>query len=224
MSGIPEKGQGYTRYQTMSDLFAWNFLAKNLSVDLIVQEAMTCLKHSLTGIDLGRLELPAQAEQRTMVSFADFVPRYSTTASLIVQGVHKGEDPSLTTLWLVLGNPLVTPILPVFVAAADRIPAMMFSRDGKPALLNDKSLRLKGRCFPVKTPEARYYVDLARLLNKEGTGTLQVLRRTNRSLLEKGRGLLEESRNRGLAKENLVSFYAWAENTIREYYRLFGIE
>jgi hypothetical protein len=224
VSGTPDQGQGYNRYQTMSDLFMWAYLGEGLSVDFILSEALTCLRHSMTGIDLGKPPFPPDAGRKAMVPFVDFVPRYSTTASLVVQGVKKNEDPLLTSLWLVLGNPLVTPVLPVFVSYGAQNPSFLFAAPGKPAELNDLSLRLKAQCFPVRTPEGKGYVDLARLLNQEGTGTLQMLRTTNSTLVQKGQALVAEARRNGLKSGNLQTYYKWAEGVIREFYRGYGLE
>ncbi len=223
MSGRPERGQGYIRFQTTSALFAWGVLGEGLTVDLILLEASANLRHSLVGTDLLRAPLPRSEDVTTMVNFADFVPRYSTSATLIVQGVRRDEDPAGTILWLALGSPLTTPVLPLWVKWSDLIPEMMFARNHAPARLNDLSLNLKGRCFPLKTSEGKNYLDFARVVNAEGSGTLQQLKPVNRKILSATRAVLGSSA--GVPAERAVrELYRGVEQMVAGYYRQFGIQ
>ena len=223
-SGVPEKGQGYIRYQTEADLFQWGFLGDGLTVEFILHEATTCLRHSLTGMDLARGALPESAETARVVNFADFIPRYSTTASMIIQGVAEGEDPSLTTLWTVLGSPLTTPVLPVWVKYADQVPVQLYAVKGHPSALNDASLKLKSRCFPLKVPEGKYYLDLAKVMNRQGTGTLQTLKGVDQRLVLEGRRLLEAMRSGKAAVPEIGRSYHEMMKYIVEYYGSYGVQ
>jgi hypothetical protein len=223
-SGTPEKGQGYIRYQTETDLFQWGFLGEGLTVEFILHEATTCLRHSLTGIDLARGPLPESAETTRIVNFADFIPRYSTTASMIIQGVAAGEDPSLTTLWTVLGSPLTTPVLPIWVKYADQVPVQLYAAKGGSSALNDASLALRSRCFPLKVSEGRYYLDLAKVLNGQGTGTLQRLRSVDQGLVLGGRRLLDMLRGGKGSAHDVRQWYQEMLKRMVEYYKAFGVQ
>lgn len=223
-SGAPEKGQGYIRYQTEADLFQWGFLGEGLTVEFILREAATCLRHSLTGIDLARGVLPESAEEARIVNFADFIPRYSTTASMIIQGVAEGEDPSLTTLWTVLGSPLTTPVLPVWVKYADQVPSQLYAVKGRSSALNDASLKLKRRCFPLKVSEGKYYLDLAKVMNRQGTGTLQKLKGVDQGLILEGRRLLDAMRGGKGTVPEVRRYYEEMLKGIGEYYKTFGVQ
>jgi|WetSurMetagenome_2_1015567.scaffolds.fasta_scaffold03220_7 hypothetical protein len=223
-SGRPEKGQGYIRYQTEVDLFQWGYLGEGLTVEFLLREATTCLRHSLTGIDLEGGVLPESDETACVVNFADFIPRYSTAASMIIQGVAEGEDPSFTTLWTVLGSPLTTPVLPVWVKYAGQVPSQLYAVKGHPSVLNDVSLRLKSRCFPLKVSEGRYYVDLAKVMNRQGTGTLQKLRSVDQSLVVGGRRLLDAMRSGKATASEMARSYQAMMKQITEYYESYGVQ
>jgi hypothetical protein len=222
-SGAPESGQGYIRYQTATELFQWGFLGEGLTTEFIVNEATTCLRHSLTGLDLARGTLPESAEVRSVVSFADFIPRYSTTASMIMQGVAKGEDPSLTTLWTVLGSPLTTPVLPIWVKYAEEVPAPLYAVKDRPSALNDASLHLKSRCFPLKVAEGKSYLDFAKVMNRQGTGTIQKARSIDREVMQEGEALLAAMRSRKATGSDIHRFYLNAMKGIVEYYKSYGV-
>lgn len=224
VSGAPGKGQGYIRYETESALFTWGFLGNGLTVEFILNEATACLRHSLTGVDLSSNPLPESDAAAAIRPLTDFIPRYSTAGSMIIKGVTPGEDPSLTTLWTTLGFPLTTPVLPLWVKYAEAIPAQMFAGNDHPAALNDASLRLKGRCFPLKTLEGRGYVDLAQVINRQGTGTLQKLKTVNATLLGDGGRLLEAMRVRTLPVSDVRKAYQGMIRNIGEYYGTFGVQ
>jgi hypothetical protein len=223
MSGTPQAGYGYIRYQTTSTLFNWAFLEGRLSVDFILLEATTNLRHSLVGTNLAEGLLPLNDGGRTMVPFTDFVPRYSTVGSMIIHGVRKGDDPGATTVWTVLGSPLTTPVVPVWVKHAGMVPRMLIASGGAPPALCARSLELKDRCFPLKTPEGKGYLDLSRVVNQQGTGTVQQLRSVDRKIIDLTRSPVGEGSVESLKPHVLEGFYRQVEHLVQSYYATYGI-
>lgn len=217
MVGTPESGQGYVRYQSTTNCFQWASLGGGVSLDFILLEATTNLRHSLVGTNLAQGPLPLNEDARTMVHFTDFVPRYSTASSMIIQGVRKGDDPGATTVWTVLGSPLTTPVVPVWVKHASLIPSMMFATGNAPALLNARALELKSRCFPLKTPEGRNYLDLARVVNQQGTGTVQQVRIADRKILDATRATMHDN-PAGMTAVQISALYHDIQSIVQSYY------
>jgi hypothetical protein len=224
VSGTSDKGLGNIRYQTECDLFAQAFSGEGLTVNFILKDATACLRQSLTRVDLARGPLPESAEEPSFVSFADFIPRHSTAASLIIEGVAPGEDPSLTTLWLVLGFPLTTPVLPLWVKYADVVPGQLFARNGHPSAINDASLKLKSQCFPLKIAEGKSYIDLAKIMNRRGTGSLQRLQSVDAALVQEGRRLLENMRAGKTTPADVQTAYREMLRKVEAYYAQFGLK
>jgi hypothetical protein len=221
-SGAPEDGQGYIRYQTATELFQWAYLGEGLSADFLLLDGTVCFTHSFVGTDLAKGNLPESEDVHTMVNFADFIPRYSTSASMVIQGVKPDEDLALTTLWTVLGSPLTTPVVPVWVKYAEAIPSILVSKGDKPAPVNDASLKIKERCFPLKTSEGKYYIDLAKVLNRQGTGTVQQLRDTDRKILRLGHQAVESFRKKMPSVSDVRLLYAGVEKLVLAYFDRFG--
>ncbi len=221
-SGAPEHGQGYIRFQTATDLFQWAYLGEGLSVDFLLLEGTVCFTHSLVGTNLAKDNLPESEDVRTMVNFADFIPRYSTSASMVIQGVKPDEDVALTTLWIVLGSPLTTPVVPVWVKYAEAVPSIWIARGAEPAQVNDVSLKIKARCFPLKTSEGKYYLDLAKVLNRQGTGTVQQLRDTDEKILGLGHQAVESFRKKMPSVSDVRVLYAGVEKLVVAYFSRFG--
>jgi hypothetical protein len=222
MSGTPESGQGYVRYQSTANCFQWASLGGGVSLDFIVLEATTNLRHSLVGTNLAQGPLPLNEDARTMVHFTDFVPRFSTAGSMIIQGVRKGDDPGATTVWTVLGSPLTTPVIPVWVKHASLIPSMMFATGSTPAVLNAHAFELKNRCFPLKTPEGRNYLDLARVVNQQGTGTVQQVQIANRKILEVTRATMNDNPD-GMKAMQISALYHDIQSIVRSYYAAYHL-
>jgi hypothetical protein len=88
------------------------------------------LYHSLTETDLKQLQT---SEKEKFVWFADFIPRFSTSASLVTQGIKKNESPLLMTMWTVLGFPLCSVVYPVGLNEEHRLPALLEAEKGSNA-------------------------------------------------------------------------------------------
>ena len=110
------------------------------------------------------------------VPFEDFIPRYSTASSTLIQGVRENEPPVLSTMWTILGFSLCSVAIPAWVTDEGFVPSILMSDDatGNAPLCNAAN-ELKGRCFPVKRGSGEKYLDLSVVINKQGNGILQSL-------------------------------------------------
>ncbi len=216
-SGTPDDGQGYIRYNTANDVFYWGLLGADLTVETILHNAARSLTHSLTGANLLKSALPLDASDKMMIPFADFIPRYSTASSLIMQGVKKGEDPSLTTLWLMLGNPIMTPVVPVWVAMKADQPAMLRHGIHAASPLTAAARQRHARAFTVHTPEGERYMDLAPVLNQQRTGTLQRVAAFDAVTVREAGAMIGRFRaNNGLDRGAISDFYRLLESRMKQ--------
>ena len=77
------------------------------------------------------------------------IPRYITSAAMVIQGVKAGESPDRIVLWTALGHPSSTVTVPVIVTDEDHIPEVMKKGTaGDNALLCDLSLEIKKAVYP----------------------------------------------------------------------------
>ena len=181
-SGTPDDGAGYLRFDRETELFR-TVPAGKLTHDFILQTAARDLGHTL-------LRHPAPAEWKKLpadrpewIHANHTIDRASTACAIVVHGVKKGEDPRTATLWVILGEPVCSIAVPLWVAAGDT-PAEL--RDGDDAPISREAARLKARLRPLKGRDRWEYLDLSRLDNREGTGWLP-------GELELERGILEET-------------------------------
>lgn len=217
-TGQREQDRGLIRYAMAEQLFYQAALTNDLSVEFMLHNVSRCLRHGLTGADLTR-NLPADDLTPTFVHFADFIPRYSSSSSIVVQGVRPGESPSFTTMWAALGFPLCTVAIPVWVAAGPELPKLLVA-DGKgKAPLCTMALQLKERCFPFTKDGGRNYLNLAALINAQGTGIMQRLRPLDHRVAEEAARRLQEWRRSGLDQKRVQQFYRWVDDTVNAAYR-----
>jgi hypothetical protein len=218
LSGTPAQRKGTVRFATISQLVQDEIRTRKLTPDFILLEADRSLKHAILDRDLAA-DLLADSNSRSMVLFRDFIMRHSSTSSLIIQGVCPGEDPALTTLWTVLGFPLTTAVIPVWVAAGPSLPDLALSPDGKGSPINEKGLALKRRCFPLAVDNAYDYLDVAALFNRAGTGIAQRLAEPNAEVLRRTAEVLGSWRRSAFRKSEAVSFYQWIDEHLGGFYR-----
>jgi hypothetical protein len=187
-SGTADEGAGYLRFDRERELFA-TVPAGKLTHGFVLQTAARDLGHAL-------LRHPAPAEWRKLPAdrpewiHANYtIDRASTACTIVVHGVKPGGDPRDATLWVILGEPVCSIAVPLWVAAGDP-PAEL--REGDDAPISREAARLKDRLRPLKGRDRREYLDLSKLDNRAGTGWLPGDLAIERGILEETAQLLRE--------------------------------
>lgn len=177
-SGTPNRGSGYLRFDRESQVLAQAPGGK-LSYAFILQTAARDLGHIL-------LRHPERSSWHSLPADTSFfihtnhtIDRPSTAASVVIRGVRKGEDPANAVMWVVLGEPVMSVAVPLWVNAG-QVPVPVQS-----GALCAEALRLKAIARPFAVSEKREYLDLSKLDNRAGTGWLP------RLLAEEGRNFSE---------------------------------
>jgi hypothetical protein len=220
-TGKPDQGQGYIRYLTAEKLFYQASATNGFTPEFLIGDAARCLYHSLTETDL---KLVQSSKPDKFVWFADFIPRYSTSASVVIQGVTKDESPLLMTMWTVLGFPLCSVVYPVWFNTGHTLPSLLQVSDTGYAPLCSKALMLKDRCFPVKRGHGKDYLDLPVLYNPGGTGIMQKLAPLENQVFSASRKNLARWRQTLPTDGEINDFYHKLDAMITETYKqLFGL-
>ncbi len=224
-TGPIDKGHGYIRFQTAENLFFRARAENKLDHRFILQDVARCLTHSLTGTDLAE-SIPENADDTRFVNFVDYIPRHSTASSTVVTGVKEGESPELATMWTILGFPPVSVAVPAWVETGEDLPAIAAAdEDTGKAPLGLLSFAMKERCFPIVRGSGDGYLDLAVLLNEEGSGSIQRLFPVEDAVFTKTETMLERWRNKGFSKRQAAGLYKWIGKRIEDAYRdCFGLD
>lgn len=212
-------GYGYIRYNTANELFYEASLKNNLSVNFIINDLSKSLKHSLLDIDLKQNIQFSETEDK-FIPFQDFIPRNSSCATILIEGVKPNETPELATLWTVLGFQLTSVVFPTWVKSGSELPKLLLADDSGNAPLCNKALELKNELFPIKLGNGQNYINIPKLINKEKTGFLQKLKPLEDKIIEKTNSKLNEWRkNKQLPKDEVDNLYNYLEKEITEFYK-----
>ncbi|MCF8239836.1 MAG: hypothetical protein K9J16_00515 [Melioribacteraceae bacterium] len=225
VSGRDLEGHGYMRYETAKKLFNEHYARdQHICFPFILKTADRNMLHSLTKDDVYKMDLPQDTTDNKFIPFRDFIVRYSSISSMIIQGVKPGEDPALTTLWTVLGFPVTTLVTPVWVAAGENLPTVTIGKEGITAPINKKSLHLKEKCFPIDYGHGSDYLNVSALLNKAETGIIQKLFPYEKEIIDKAQTLIKNWTTNSFQKEEAAEYYQWLDEYINSVYQKeFGI-
>jgi len=214
MSGERSLDQGVERYLAISNYATRAAFANDLAFEHVIRKVTRNLKHGLTQLDLHDFE-PQDDSQPVYFPFRDFIPRYLTASAQLIQGVKKGEDALLTTAWTIVGSPLTTVAVPLWITADGKLPAVLtHQQPGQQAPLVATSFALKRQLFPIERGNGQDYINLARLINRAGTGILQLIEPIETEIFNRSKHI-RESRN---PQKDIADFYRWANQYIKEQY------
>lgn len=188
-SGTADGGGGYLRFDREAELLKAT-PGGRLSVAYIFETMSRDLGHPL-------LHHPERGTWRTFPADKPVwlhtnytIDRPSTASAVVIHNVKPGQDPMYATMWVMLGEPLTTVAVPLWVAAGT--PPSEFW-EGKDAPLSKESARLKNVLRPLKAAERREYVEVTRLDNAAGTGWLPSTLAAERDNITQATALLKRN-------------------------------
>lgn len=218
-TGSEDDGYGYIRYQTAERLFYDAAAQKNLSVEFILNEVTRSLKNSLLETDLSKGVYNENKSEFTVMQ--DFIPRNSSASTSIIEGIKPGEDVRLTTMWTILGFQLSTFVTPTWLPESDNLPKVLTANENNQSELNEVSLKIKERLFPIKRGSGKRYMNLSQLINVQNTGLLQKTKKLEAKVFNKSQRLLAKWRKSGINKKDIQDFYNWIDNYVMNRYKKF---
>ena len=88
----------------------------------IIDSLSRSYRQEILGIDLVRDAGKFLSETSGCIADLDFIPRRSTSASVVIHGVRDGGNPSESVLWAALGYPASSVAVPVPVSVDNHVP------------------------------------------------------------------------------------------------------
>lgn len=158
-TGRLNDGMGYVRY-TAADKIMKEQIGRNgdITAKWIMQNLSRTFYHSILGIDLNKdKELVEKCNGWFMDQ--DFIPRKSSSCSIVVEGVKKGENPANTVMWTILGYPPIGITVPLMVANGENIPSFMTAEGTENAQMCDWVLENKKEIFPITRGNGNKYLN-----------------------------------------------------------------
>jgi len=81
--------------------------------------------------------LPLQYGDPTSLFNTEYsICRRNTVSAVVIEGVQPGQDPKLTTMWLIMGNPFVTQAIPIFPTIIPNVTTINNLSENSPELVN----------------------------------------------------------------------------------------
>ncbi len=189
VSGRPNEGYGYIRYDNAARLFSRAASERRTPPEWITGICPRSFYHTLLGRDF---------TTDTWVVDQDFIPRRSTSASVVIEGVKSGESPVFTTMWTMLGYPPCSVVLPVWIGCEYGVPTLLQgSEDSVRSPLCEWSNRLKNKVFSLERGSGPHYLHMALLYNPESNGYAQRLLSLEKEIYAESRIVLDEARRKG---------------------------
>ncbi|MCH5225620.1 MAG: hypothetical protein J1D77_06445 [Muribaculaceae bacterium] len=176
-SGRDNEGFGFIREANAETLLEPYIAEKNVSPEVLTEVLSRSFFHSLLGKDFSRNEGRWVVDQ-------DFIPRYTSTATVVVEGCpplspEETLNPEYLKeqyiMWTGLGYPPCAEIYPVWCSPEGVDPVL----EGDPSTGRspqcDTVLERKAEVFPFTKGNGNKYIDMNRLFNEEGTGYVEQL-------------------------------------------------
>lgn len=153
-----------------------------------------------------------------LVDFRNYVPRFSTTSAMIIQGVLPDESPQLAVAWTMLGPPLVSVTIPYVITPRNILPQKAQPGYNGSSWFAYYGQNLKNSCFVDNNT-----LNLAKLYNLCGTGIMQTIDSIEGFILDRGNELVENYRE-GLAScFDIEHYYFWVDEFVEDQYTQFGL-
>ena len=223
MTGDRALDKGTERYLAISDYMMRTAFEGSLDFEPIIRNVTRHLTHGLTRQNLWDYA-PADDTQPVFFPFRDFIPRNMTASAQLIQGVKKGENPLLTIAWTIAGSPLTTVAIPLWLTPKNELPQVVTRNADSRSTLVDAGMLLKQQLFPRQRGNKGDYINLARLINRSGTGILQQLQPVEAEIFRHAKEAITTLRKNGKAGHESTLFYQWVDQYIREQYQArFGL-
>lgn len=198
-SGKVNEGAGYVRFMQEDKTLLPASATGQITPQWIFNELSRSFANPLMGVDLKTGEFNRPKTTGWFVD-QDFIARSSTASSVVVQGVKKGENPELTTMWTILGYPPTGVAVPVWVkGAGECLPQLLVREEEKKVSpLGNWSVMLAGDVFSyTQGMGSSRYMDWEKLYNAEKNGYMQLLAPVEEEVFRRTVPLLKEWRRKG---------------------------
>lgn len=150
-SGEEDCGMGYIRDNNARHLLAPYIAERAITPATFTEGLSRSFYHSLLMRD-------PFADGDHWAIDQDFIPRYSSSASIVIEGVRAGEPPSQSIMWTAIGYPPCAQVLPVTVDSVP--PQLQPLEEGWKSEECNEVLKLKRKVFPITRGSGKRYINM----------------------------------------------------------------
>ena len=220
-AGEVNTGSGQVRYMNEDQLLMSASGMDLLTPEWILSEVARSFRHPVLGIDLRSGDFNRPVTSGWFLDY-DFIPRRTSSSSVVVQGVRPDENPELTIMWTVLGYPPTGVVMPVWLEGAEKSLPVLLARDEETGLspLCDWSQRLASKVFSYdQGTGTERYMNWEVLWTRDGDGCMQHLLPVEAAVFRTAAPAIERWRKAGeVDAEELGFLYRELDGIIRDGY------
>jgi hypothetical protein len=209
-SGDLTKGFGFCRYNTATNALQKAVAAKNLTPEFLFNSLSRNLYHSLTKTDL-MAELPKRRDTPEYRFFTDYIPRNITASAIMIIGARDKEHVKDAMMWTILGFPLTSVAVPVWIAAGKQLPKVVSLQSDLKSPICTAALKMKEQCFPITYDNGRNYINLSVVVNQQQNGYMQIIQPIEKEIFDKTALLSEELEKGRKTDKDIQAFYGWID-------------
>ncbi len=218
-SGFMDEGLGYIRHETAHYLFSRQRDRSLFTPEWIFAAASRSYYHSLLGTDLKDYDFSAPGVTGYAID-QDYISRFSSSASVVFQGVEEGEPAEHTTMWTALGFPPCSVAVPAWVKGGNALPSMLLKgEENENAPLCEKVVALKRRVYPITRGSGQRYFNWAALYNPDNNGIMQRLAPVEEELFERSRSAMKQWGDGSWDEAVIQRFYLEVNQFVTDAYR-----
>jgi len=217
MSGVLSEGFGYNRYDNALRLMNEAWVENKLTPEYLFQSVPRSLYHPRTKTDLS-VNIPEKKDVADFRFFIDYIPRVSTASSYMIVGAKDEKHVKETMMWTILGFPLTSVAIPAWLSSGELPKTVEMNMEEYTAPMCNAALEFKSECFPITIDKGTNYINLSPVLNKEGTGYLQLLQPVEKEIFSKAEQLIADLDEK-YSKDEILEFYAWLDKYLEDTYK-----
>ena len=215
-TGDRSKDQGSERYMAITEFMNNSYKKNQMDAIYLATRIPRYMRHGLTHTCLSD-PMPESQNDTTMRPFRDYIPRYITASSLLIQGVRDKEPASHTIGWTIIGYPLTTVCVPIVITGNGCLPRTFGPGKHGKSWMAEKGLALKKSLFPYNISNGHDYINVAQLTNKQNTGLLQQVLSIEETIIGKSLPIIAGMRKEKKHwKEDWNAFYLWIDQYLQQ--------
>lgn len=176
-SGRPNEGYGFVREANAEVLLAPYIESHTVTPEVLTEEVSRSFYHDLKKRDYSETGDKWVVDQ-------DFIPRYKSTATIVIEGMKPVSDAASVTpqtvadeyiMWTGMGYPPCSEIIPVWCMPEGVDSELRGTGENGHCAMGDRVKKRRDEVFSLKCGNKDKYIDMTRLYNSQGTGYVQTL-------------------------------------------------
>jgi len=210
---VENSGGGYIRFERAQRLFEEAADQKELSYSFILREAARDLVNEKIQSDPASEAEFSSPANPLYIHTNDTINRNSTVSVSVFHGAPSPEKSYLATMWVVLGQPVASVALPLWVGAGE-VPVQL-SGEGR-APLCDLARKIVAFLYDDNRGHMTQYMNATKLYRHQKWGLLATLLALERAVMAEAESKMGEWEKTKPTSEEVLSFEQKAANRIHQ--------